>query len=362
MTTVGYAGFGCRRAPALAPRFGRYAGRVSTRDTHLEDPVEGGDPGEALAEAERLAGDDPALLDRVGAALLHAGLLERADTVLERCADRIRRRPNLLTSDQEARVLTLWGVTRTRLGRLDDALRVLYDALELADNGYTALQLGNALRYLGDMEEAEGHLARAFNKAKAERDGDLAIAALCAGGEIDLASGRPRAALERFGEALGITEALAGAGRAAGLTVAPLAGLAQAQLAWDNPAKARDLAGRALAHAHEGRDRVLKARAGLAVGVTARSAAALRRAESEALQAPHRPLQAQILLARALLESGAEVVEAALALATSIGMRHGTGRARRCAGVRAALAAPDGTFGWSATLRWPAGACCLLRA
>lgn len=200
---------------------------------------------------------------------------------------------------ERARLRARLGQLRVFLGRLDDALRVLYDALALADDGYVALQLGGALSWRGDrpaLEEAEGHLARALMAARRNRDGPLAIGALCGRGEILLAAARPREALESFGEALGISEF----SRLDAPSVLPLVGLARAHAAGRAPAKAEPLALRALGRARVAGDEPGEARALAALATIQGTPDRLEEAARLADAAPHRPLALRIRCERAL--------------------------------------------------------------
>lgn len=174
-------------------------------------------------------------------------------------------------------------------GRIDQALRRLYDALAIADDGYVALQLGNALHWYGDtpsIDEAEGHFDRALAHARRARDGTLAISALCGRGEVWTWRGRPDRARAAFGEALGITEFSPGDGP----TIAPLAGLATAHAEGGVTEKAARLAERALERALRVGDAAGEARARMAAARIMGDAAELRRAAEAAERAPHRPL------------------------------------------------------------------------
>ena len=187
---------------------------------------------ERFRRALEWAKGEPALTSQVVGALWQVGRLEQVAAFLEEVTGDAS--PHFAISKQDPVLLTRLGAAHIRLGRLQRAVNRLYDALELSDNGYSALQLGNALRYLGEYEEAAGHLTRAFHKAKTERDGALAIAALCAQGELALDEGEAQVAIELFGKALGLTELSSHEP----LSIAPLAGLSQAHTAWDYPKKA----------------------------------------------------------------------------------------------------------------------------
>ncbi len=200
-----------------------------------------------------------------------------------------------------------------RLGRLARAAIVLAEP----EDGYGALQLGNALRYLGEVERAAPQLERAYAAAKSSRDGTLALAALCAQGELALDRGEAREAVLRFGKALGLTEFTA---REA-LTVAPLAGLAQAHLLWGNPHKARSTAEKALGRAKEAGDKVGEVRSLLSLGLVLKDEEYFAEAAELAETAPHQPLRLRALTARLELNFGAQRYQQALALAEEMRMR-----------------------------------------
>ena len=245
-----------------------------------------------------------------------ARLLSEALTLIEDT-------PNFVTSDEQATLQTRLGALYIRQGDLKNALRVLNAALVLSDNGYSALQLGNALRYLHEPQEARAHFTRAFNKAKASRDGTLAIAALCAEGELLIDETQAQAAVEHFGKALGITEF---SGDEA-LTVAPLAGLAHAHVLWGNPSKALGLARRAQERAQRTRNPLGESRALLSQGVTFSAQQQLDNANN-ALSAAlnlletntHRPLTLKILMTQLQLSPTAQLHAHATQLATSMQM------------------------------------------
>ncbi len=236
----------------------------------------------------------------VALSLWQVGRLEDTVDLLERSVERLEP-----SSDSVPTLLTRLGAAHIRLGHLQKAVNILYDALELSDNGYTALQLGNALRYLGEFEEAAGHLTRAFHKAKTERDGALAIAALCAQGELALDEGEAHLAIELFGKGLGLTELSSHEP----LSVAPLAGLSQAHSAWDYPKKAVEVGEKALRRAEAAGDSVGKARALLSLGLAKQEVGLLKRSEHEAERAPHHPLKLRAQVARLELAPNAEVEE-----------------------------------------------------
>lgn len=194
-----------------------------------------------------------------------------------------------LAPGERTRLRARLGQMRIFLGDLDGALRVLYDALDIEEDGYVALQLASALAWRGDpasAEEATGHAGRALTVARRHRDGPLAIGALCVRAELALAAGRPDEAVRGYGEALGIGEF---SPRDA-VTVTPLAGLAEAHLAGRAPRKAPGLAHRALERARRTGDRAGAARALLALGAAEADVGAIREAAETADAAPHRPL------------------------------------------------------------------------
>jgi len=202
---------------------------------------------------------------------------------------------------------------QVRTGKLRQAVETLKGC---ADFGYGALHLAHALRYLGEREAATHHFARAYERARKERDGVLAIAALCGQGEGALDTGDRRLALERFGKALGLTEL---SGNEA-LTVLPLAGLAQAQLLWGNRKKAAALGERALTRAHATQDASGTARTLLSLGVITGEAAYLEESVQTAQGAPHRPLELRARVAFLQRYPDPEGLEQALTLARTLEM------------------------------------------
>src|SRR6056297_289485 len=181
------------------------------------------------------------------------------------------------------------GQLRIFLGRIDDALDVLYEAPARAEDGYVELQIASALVWRGDADalaEGERRAARASDLARRHRDGPLQIGALCVRGEVALALGRSRDAVEAFGEALGVSEF----STSEAVSVHPLAGLALAHLGWRAPAKAAPLAVRALRRAERVGDPGGRARALLALGTAEGDVARLDAAAEAADAAPHRPL------------------------------------------------------------------------
>lgn len=242
------------------------------------------------------------------AALVASGQLDEA-------ADRLAR---LLPYAKEAayhRLLTRLGAIRIRLGQLRTAVEVLRQATEMGD-GYAYLQLGNALRYLGDVAGAAPALAAALARARSSADGALAIAALCVQGELALDQALSREAVERFGQALGLTELATDLG----LSIAPLAGLAQAHLGWKNPRKGAGLARKALDRAQLVNDRVGESRALLSLGLATRDLSVLATARQVAAQAPHKPLEVKILRASLELAWDEALWREALAAAEHLGM------------------------------------------
>ncbi len=251
-----------------------------------------GEANRALDDALAVAGETPELLLEVVGELWKQGRLARVRDVLEALLARLEPSPYLLNGAQHTVALIRLGATYIRLGELQNALRPLYDALKMSDNGYAALQLGNALRYLGEADEATGHLTRAFNKAKAEKDGTLAIAALCAQGEMAIDAREGQVAVERFGQGLGISEYT----RDERLSVAPLAGLGHAHTVWGYPKKALEISEKALQRARDNDDAVGVARALLSLGVATNAAARCQQAAQAAKDAPHEPLRVRALV------------------------------------------------------------------
>lgn len=216
------------------------------------------------------------------AALVASGQLEAAAELLSNTAS---------TSNQA--LLTSLGAIRIRLGQLPAAIVVLQQAVAQPGDGYAHLQLGNALRYLGDAAGATLRLTEALTRARSSGDGALAIAALCAQGELALDQALPREAVEKFGQALGLTE------RATDLrlSINPLAGLAQAHLGWKNPRKGAGLARKALERARLVADRVGESRALLSLGLAMHDLSVLATARQIAAQATHKPLAVKIMRA-----------------------------------------------------------------
>ena len=272
---------------------------------------------ERLRLATERAENQPTLLADVAAVLWSAGRISDAADALERTLKLLKETPNFVTSDEQAVLMTRLGAARIRLGKLNEALGPLYDALELSDNGYSALQLGNALRYLGEHEEAGGHFQRAFNRAKAERDGTLAHATLCAQGELALDQKQAQVAVERFGQALGLSEVA----NDDALSIPPLAGLGQAHTLWGYPSKGADIASKALERAQALKDSVGIARSLLSLGIAQNNLQHLQNAEKEALCAPHQPLALRALVAQLDIERDPDVLEHAISLATKLDMK-----------------------------------------
>lgn len=213
------------------------------------------------------------------------------DAALDAFVDGVRtlERDTGLDAQRRVRLWARAGQLAVFAGRIDHALRFMYDASTLAEDGYLALQLGNALTWYGDepsIEEAEGHFARALTHARRARDGPLAIGALCGRGEAELWRERPEAARASFGEALGITEFSSGDAP----TITPLAGLASAHAATGLPGKAGRLAERALERALRVGDVAGEARARLVAARIGGDRDGLLRAAETAERAPHRPL------------------------------------------------------------------------
>ena len=285
--------------------------RVDEANAKLEHAL-----GVAKAESEHASS--------VALSLWQAGRLEDVVDLLESAVERLETSPN---KNQVPTLLTRLGAAHVRLGNLQSAVNRLYSALELSDNGYSALQLGNALRYLGEFEEAAGHLTRAFHKAKTGRDGALAIAALCAQGELALDEGKAHLAIELFGKGLGLTELSSHEP----LSVAPLAGLSQAHTAWDYPKKAVEVGEKALRRAETAGDGVGKARALLSLGLAKREVDLLERSEAEADNAPHHPLKLRAQVARLELVPNTEEVEEVGEDARKMGMQPEVKRLRELA-------------------------------
>ena len=276
-----------------------------------------------LEQALSIARKEPRHASNVALSLWQVGRLEEVVDLLEEAADKLESSSSQGDKDQIPALLTRVGAAHIRLGNLQRAVNRLYDALELSDSGYTALQLGNALRYLGEFEEAAGHLTRAFHKAKTGRDGALAVAALCAQGELALDKGEAQAAIELFGKGLGLTELSS----FEPLSIAPLAGLSQAHVAWENPRKAAEVGEKALERAERADDSVGKARALLSLGLAKREVEVLERSEREARNAPHRPLELRAKVARLEVLPSDEVEEVVREV-QEVGMRREVERLR----------------------------------
>jgi tetratricopeptide (TPR) repeat protein len=181
------------------------------------------------------------------------------------------------------------GQLRLFLGDVPGALRVLFETVEIAPDGYAQLQLGNALAWRGRPDDAGSALAHAEAARAAagrRRDGPLALAASCLLGDLRLAGGDADAAVHAYGEALGISEFA----RDEAASVTPLAGLAAAHHAGRAPAKAGPLARRALARAEAAGDAAGAARAWLVLAACEHDMSAFGRAAEAADAAPHRPL------------------------------------------------------------------------
>ncbi len=272
---------GAERRGLLAEAVARADGRATLRRVAAA-ALELGAPAAALGAAERLAHDfgcDLEDLDRVtrAVALLRLGRLDEAETVL---------RPVAASGTEDAqRAATLQLANLARLRRTPGAA----DAFEAV----------------------AGAAARAGDLA-------VAVAAWCGLGELALEGGDGRGATLRFGRALGLTEAA----RAEALTVAPLAGLAEAHALWhpERPrGKALGLARRAVERARVARDPAAEARARSALGSVLEDAGEIRRALGLALDA-HRPLA--VLIGARLLALEPAAVERArvLELAGSSGL------------------------------------------
>jgi tetratricopeptide (TPR) repeat protein len=260
-----------------------------------------------MAEHDPLLQDEHAVV-----ALMQQGRLQDA-------ADRLQ---HLLAAAQPSqpatccRLLTLLGAVQIRLGQLEAAVSALRQATTLPDDGYSALQLGNALRYRGDQSGAASALAEALRQAHRFGDGALAITTLCAQGELALDRGQAREAIERFGRALGLTELC----NDIGLSIIPLAGLAQAHLGWKNPRKAAGLAHKAVDRAQLAGDRIGQSRGLLSLGLATRDPDILADARQLAAQAPHRPLVVKVMCAELQLTWDDALWREALAAAERYGM------------------------------------------
>jgi tetratricopeptide (TPR) repeat protein len=234
-----------------------------------------------------------------------------------------------------ARLRARLGQLRLFLGEVPAALRVLREAVALAEDGYAQLQLGAALAWRGepgDAGRAEAHADAALRAARRGRDGPLALAALCLRGELRLAAGDPDAALRAYGEALGISEHA----RSDAASVAPLAGLAAAHHAGRAPSKAAPLARRGLRRAEAAGDAAGASRAWLVLGEVEGDPEAYALAAEAADAAPHRPLALRARRRRLEAGGGGDAAEL-LARARAMGLageaaalrRGGAGGAQR---------------------------------
>lgn len=225
----------------------------------------------ALAETE----DRPGLIELGGRAIV-AGDLWTGVLALRRA---------YAPADDPAAGIRLVAA-EIRLGLLRPA-EARADALLAADaTGYASLQLGNGARYRGQLELAGARFDAARDRALARNDAALAVAADCGMGELMLDRGEPREAVRCFGRALGLTELAPDDA----VTVAPLAGLAQAHAAWRAPTKARRLAQRALDRADAAGDASGRARVLLSLAIASRDAVDIEAATAAALATPHVPL------------------------------------------------------------------------
>ncbi len=268
-----------------------------------------------LDDALKLS-QEPTLLAAIASVLWELGRLDDMVATLKLALKKLDSSPQELTAEK-SQLLTRLGAAQLRLGHIQAALSVLYNALKISDSGgYSALHLGNTLRYLGEWEEAKGHLSRAYNKAKAERDGALAISNLCAQGELALDMGEGQKAVELFGKAFGLTEFSSDEA----LSILPLAGLAHAHVLWGYPQKGQDVATKALERARAARDQAGSARALLSLGLAKQSVDILKQAEHSAKLAPHQPLRLRTLIARLKLAPDVEVQKKAVQLAKELGI------------------------------------------
>lgn len=261
------------------------------------------------ARPPRRAGDATVLL-REALACWDADL-DRAARLLARARAEGRPEPRL-RRELDVRL----GAALFRLGRLAHAEAVLTEAPAGDRAPHAALQLGRVLRARGAAAAAAGAFEAARSGAREGRDLALAVAATTGLGELELDAGRPREAVARLGEALGLTEWA----RDERLTVAPLAALAEAHAAWRHPAKGLALARRAAGRAARAGDPVLRARAALALGRLEPSPDRLRDGERDAAAAPHRPLALRLRWARLELEPDPAARAETLAAARRMGL------------------------------------------
>ena len=219
---------------------------------------------------------DPEGLEDLGVRAYNAGCLAAAKRYYGWAIDRA----------PSERLRLRLAATHLRMGRLHDVVTDLRPWLDDDETGYVHLHVGNALRYRGNRAEAGRLLDLARTTAERRRDAPLAVAAGCAEGELLLDRREPKRAVAAFGKALGITELTPDDA----ITVAPLAGLAEAHAAWRAPQKAVRLAQRAVERARaSGRGGSL-ARASLALARATRHDEDIRAAIDAARAAPHVPL------------------------------------------------------------------------
>lgn len=217
-------------------------------------------------------------------ALWNEGALRACLETLIEVSDVLARAPNLAPPERRDGVAIQLGAVLIRLGQPAEATEGLSELFDATGSGYAALHLGAAYRLLGEPDLALGLFETAFAEAKRDRDGVLAIATLCERGAQHLARDAHRAALESYGEALGLTEFT----RDPRPSVAPLAGLAVVHAREGRARKAEGLARRALERSEP--DRVGRARALIALAECSGDARSSAAAAFAARVAPHVPL------------------------------------------------------------------------
>ncbi|HET9627168.1 MAG TPA: protein kinase [Kofleriaceae bacterium] len=202
----------------------------------------------ALCEASPIAGDAPAptavlvaratILNQRGATLWNIGRLEAA---IESYAEALVIYRAIGMARHEARALNNMGSVFAALAEYEEALAHYKSGLKidqsLGDRASMAVKLANigqCYAELGDLDRAEGYLGKA--RKIAEQTGDLAAAADAAvsWGQVKLARGEPRLALEACERGL----ALASENRDRYQEIRAMQYTALAHLALGNPAEA----------------------------------------------------------------------------------------------------------------------------
>ena len=224
-----------------------------------------------------------------------------------------------LTPDlaDEARVNL--GAALVRLGRPLEAITHLAVVTHADSRGWALAHLANARRVHGELPAALELADQAFEVAKREQDGELAVAALVVKGETLLEQAiesklQPKDAVIAFGQALGISEVL-GEEASAGV----LAGLAHAHAVWGSKQKALEMAEKAFKRARTAKDMPNATRALLSLYATTRIVSFAKNALSEARACQHKPLEVLALLELATREHSPEWMLEARVIAEQIG-------------------------------------------